>query len=273
MSQPQTSPIDPELPEVELPSGTYVDVAASMPSSAASSPRLWGPWATIGWTLLCIVVMFVAQFAAFIIFIVFRTATNPSTRFDDLISNGNLWTLATLLSTPAAVGFVALLVRWRRYPIRDYLALNWAPARSVAIAFAGLAGLLIGTDLTLYLLGRPIVSQIMVDVYRSAWLPGLLLAIVVLAPIGEETLFRGFLYKGIAASRAGPLVAIVVSSIVFALLHTQYDSYGVIAVAAIGLYLAVVRYKAESLLLTMLLHAVASTYATLEIVAQEHWLK
>ena len=24
-------------------------------------PRPWGPWATIGWTLLCIVVMFAAQ--------------------------------------------------------------------------------------------------------------------------------------------------------------------------------------------------------------------
>jgi len=267
------SPFDPKLPDVEPPSGTDVDVVFSMSGNAASSPRPWGPWATIGWTLLCIVVMFAAQIAALIVFVVFRIATNPSAKFDDLATNGNLWALATLLSTPATVGLIALLIRVRRYPIRDYLVLYWPPARSLVIAFAGLAGLLVATDLTSYLLGKPLVPKVMVDVYRTAWLPGLLLALVVLAPIGEETLFRGFLYTGIAASRAGPIVAIVVSSIVFALLHVQYDWYGIVAVGAIGLYLGVVRYRAQSLLLTTLLHAIASALATLEVFVQEHWLK
>jgi membrane protease YdiL (CAAX protease family) len=217
--------------------------------------------------------MFVAQFAALVIFVAPRIATNPSANIDDLVTDGNLWTLATLFSTPAGVGLIALLVRLRRYPIRDYLALYWPPVRSVVIAFAGLAALSVATDVSFFLLGRPLVPKVMVDVYRTAWLPGLLLAIVVLAPIGEETIFRGFFYAGIAASRAGPIVAIVVSSITFALLHSQYDWYGLVAVAAIGLYLGVVRYRAQSLLLTMLLHGVASTIATFEVLVQEHWLK
>jgi membrane protease YdiL (CAAX protease family) len=143
----------------------------------------------------------------------------------------------------------------------------------VILAFAGLAVLLGATDLTSYLRGHPIVPQVMIDVYRTAWLPGLLLTLMVLAPVQEEPLFRGFLYKGIVDSRAGPIAAIVVSAIGFAVLHLQYDLYEMLWVAAVGLYLGVVRYKTGSLWLTMLLHGVGNGFATLEIVVLEHWLK
>jgi membrane protease YdiL (CAAX protease family) len=45
------------------------------------------------------------------------------------------------------------------------------------------------------------------------------------------------------------------------------------AVAATGLFLGVVRYRAGSLLLTMLLHGVANLVATIEMMVQEYWLK
>jgi uncharacterized protein len=235
-------------------------------------PRPWGPWATIGWTVICILVMFGAQIAALIIFILLRAVTSGSTKIDDLANNGNVIALATLLSTLTTIGLVAILIRTRRYPIRDYLALSWPPAQSVLISLAGLAVLLAVTDLTSYLAGRPIVPEFMVNIYRHSWLPVLLLAVVVLAPMGEETLFRGFLYTGIAASRTGPGVAIIVSSAAFALLHVQYDRYEIVAVAAIGLYLGVVCFWSRSLLLTMLLHGIGNAVATLEVIVQEHWL-
>ena len=66
----------------------------------------------------------------------------------------------------------------------------------------------------------------MVDFTGPPGCRDLLFAFVVLAPVGEETLFRGFLYKGIAASRAGPIGAIMVSSLVFALLHVNMIGTG-----------------------------------------------
>jgi uncharacterized protein len=223
--------------------------------------------------LLCIVVLFVAQIAAGIIFVLAKTAATGKRQTAGLENDGNLVAFATLFSTPATVGLVALLIWLRGYPIRDYLALRCAPARSVVIAFLGLAVVLGGTDLTSYLTGRPLVPTVMVDFYRNSWLPGLLFAMVVLAPLGEETLFRGFLYAGITASRAGPIVAIIVSTVAFAALHVQYDWYGIAGVAAIGLYLGVIRFWTRSLFLTMILHGVANVVATLELVIQEHWLK
>ena len=96
---------------------------------------------------------------------------------------------------------------------------------------------------------------------------------MVLAPVGEETLFRGFLYKGIAAR--GPGRSGRSSSVrpPCASLHVQYDWYGIVAVAAAGLYLGMVRFQSRSLLLTMLLHAIGNAVATLELVVQEYWLK
>ena len=273
MSESETDPPDLESPEIVSLSEPTADLEFSTAQKPVMPPRPWGPWETIGWTLLCIVLMFGAQLAVLIMFVIFRIVTTASPRFDDLVTNGNMIALATLLSTSVLVGLIALLIRIRRYPLRDYLALYWPPARSVLVSMAGLAVLLIATDLSSYLLGRPLVPTFMVDIYRFSWLPALLLAVVVLAPIGEETLFRGFLYTGIAASRAGPVVAIIVSSLAFALLHVQYDWYGIVAVAATGLFLGVVRYRSGSLLLTMLLHAVGNLVATLEVVVQESWLK
>ena len=137
---------------------------------------------------------------------------------------------------------------------------------------AGLAVLLVATDLTSYLLGRPLVPAVMVDIYRTAWLPALLFAFVVLAPVGEETLFRGFLYMGIAASRAGPDVAIIVSSVAFArCCMFQYDWYGICRRRGdSGFTWALSAIDLQSLLLTMFLHAVGNAFATLEIVVQEY---
>ena len=274
MSEFETNPLEVESFEIVPMHVPAEDFAVSVNDRTPSPPCPWGPWATIGWTLLCIVTLFAAQIVGAIIFVLFRSAITGRPKFDDLGTNGNLIALATVFSTLGTVGLISVLVWLRGYPIRDYLALSWAPARSVLIALGGLSALLVATDLTSYVLRKPIVPTVMVDVYRSAWLPALLLALVVLAPVSEETLFRGFLYKGIAASRGGPTLAIIITSVAFALLHAlQYDWYAIGGVAAMGLFLGYVRYRSESLFLTILLHSVANAFATLELVVEETWLK
>jgi membrane protease YdiL (CAAX protease family) len=143
--------------------------------------------------------------------------------------------------------------------------------RSLLIAVGGLGAVLAATDLTSYSIGRPLVPDVMLEVYGSSFLPFLVFALLILAPLGEETLFRGFLYKGIELSRAGPIAAILVSTILFAVIHVQYDWYGILAVAVMAFYLGVVRYRFASLPLTMLLHAIANAVATAEVYVQLHW--
>ena len=192
MSELELNPDEIESSRILPGIAPLEDLETAHTEKPLSPPRPWGPWATIGWTLLCITAMFVAQIFALVIFVACRFVSTANVKFDDLAMNGNVIALATLLSTSAAIGLIALLVYIRRYPIRDYLVLYWPSARSVLISLAGLAVLLGATDLSSYLLGRPLVPTVMVEIYRASWLPTLLAALVVLAPIGEETVFRGF---------------------------------------------------------------------------------
>jgi membrane protease YdiL (CAAX protease family) len=221
--------------------------------------------------------MIAIQNAVFLVFLGIRSASKPGANQTDLIrdltSDGNFVAVAALLSSLAGVGLIALLIYSRRYPIRDYLALSWPQARSAWAAVAGLVVLLVVSDLTTYSLGRPITPLGMTEVYRTAWLPLLLIALLVAAPVGEETLFRGFLYKGIAASRAGPTAAVLVTSAVWALLHiSQYDWYAIVTILFTGLYLGFVRYRTGSVTLTIVLHSLSNAIATLEVVIQTQGL-
>ena len=106
-----------------------------------------------------------------------------------------------------------------------------------------------------------------VEAYQSAkdagWLLGLLLAIVVVAPVGEEIAFRGFLYRGLV--RPGyELLAIVVISLAWALLHIQYDWLGMAQIFAAGLVLGWFRWASGSTTLTIVMHVLINVEAMLE---------
>jgi membrane protease YdiL (CAAX protease family) len=251
----------------------YLDPYSPPSSDVVTSQKVrpWGPWASIGWTILAIVLWQGIQLVVFVVFLAVMMSKGPKAKINDLVTNGQLISIATLVSTPALLGLVALLVAARRIPVRDYLALTWPPGRQVIVAVVGLALLIAVSDTATYLLGREIVPPFMTDVYRTSWPPLLLVALIGAAPLGEETLIRGFLYRGIADSRWGPVAAIVISSTAWALLHVQYDFYGIGTIALMGVYLGVVRFRTSSLLLTMLLHALANSVATAELLVQLYW--
>ncbi|WP_406698024.1 type II CAAX endopeptidase family protein [Singulisphaera sp. Ch08] len=225
-------------------------------------PKPWGPWASLGWTMLCLAVTFGVQIGALIAFAV---ANGSKENLIGVSSSALFLSVATLISTLTIFGLVALLIRIRRWTVHQYLALTMPTARQAALALGGLTVLIATTDLITYLVGRPLVPQVMVDAYRSGWVPLLLITILIVAPVGEEVLFRGFLYRGIASSRWGPGVAIVASSVGWASLHIQYDLYSIGAILVMGLYLGEVRRRTRSLPLTMILHGFANTVATIEV--------
>src|SRR4029077_3273392 len=67
----------------------------------------------------------------------------------------------------------------------------------------------------------------MLDSYRTArhagllWL--LLIADCLVAPVTEEFAMRGFLFRGWSKSFLGPVGAILLTSAIWTLLHTQYS--------------------------------------------------
>ena len=106
-----------------------------------------------------------------------------------------------------------------------------------------------------------------VEAYQSAkdanWLPAMMLAIIVVAPVGEEITFRGFLYRGLV--RPGyERLTIVVISLAWALLHIQYDWLGMVQIFAAGLALGWFRWASGSTTLTIVMHMLINFEAMLE---------
>ncbi len=247
------------------PSGGAEVAPAGAPGDG---PRPWGPWASIGWTLLCLASMIAVQIVLLIAFLV-AGAGFSFRNLVEVATSSLFLTTSTLAATPVVIGLVAILIRTRGCPIREYLALRMPTVRQASLAVAGLATLLVASDTLTYLLGRPVVPQVMVDVYKTGWFPLLLLTLVVAAPLGEETLMRGFLFTGIA-SGWGARAAILASAVAWASLHIQYDWYAIVVIAVMGIYLGEVRRRTASLPLTVLLHGIANAVATIEMMVLVH---
>jgi hypothetical protein len=94
----------------------------------------------------------------------------------------------------------------------------------------------------------------------------LLLGSVVLAPLGEEILWRGFVFKGVSESKTGPIVAIIFTSLAWASLHQQYNVAGQLHVACDGLIFGFARHITQSTTVSIVLHGVFNLWVTWQFI-------
>ena len=107
------------------------------------------------------------------------------------------------------------------------------------------------SDALLYFTGRDLVTPFQLQSYTTAaaegWLPRDVVAAIVVAPAGEEILFRGFLFRGWARSDRSAWPAIVAISLRLGLLHVQYDWTGMPQIFVVGLFLGWMRWRSGSI--------------------------
>lgn len=232
--------------------------------------KIWGYWATLTWAALAFLA---GQFVGFGLLLWLRAGTWDTvlqTPFD-----GALVTLFIFISNPVTVAVLALAVWLRGAPQIEYFALHRPRRNDIVTGVICLIALIALSDGLLYLSGRDLVTTFQLQSYTSAvaegWLPAMAFAAIVVAPAGEELMFRGFLFRGWARSERSAWPAIVVISVLWAGLHVQYDWTGVLQIFVIGLFLGWIRLRSGSTLLTFLLHALFNLEGTLETVAQVHF--
>ena len=81
----------------------------------------------------------------------------------------------------------------------------------------------------------------------------LILLAVIMAPVFEEIVFRGIIMKGLLNKGMKPKTAIIISAVVFGLVHA--NPWQFVGAVLLGSVLGLVYYKTKSLLLPILLHA------------------
>lgn len=244
-----------------------VPVAAVGESPTPRKP--WGFWATLGWAALAAVVWLAMQtgigIVFFIVSMVRDSQQDAEAVGESLQHNGLLLALATLLANPVAIGVCGLAIWVRGIPLRDYFALTRFSRRDLLLGLGCLALFIPLSDGLMLLTDRPVVPEFMEDAWHTAgFLPLLFLALVVGAPLGEELFFRGFLFRGWSASRIGPVGATLLTSVLWSVIHLQYDWFQISHIVASGLLLGWLRWRSGSVWLTILLHALMNLVATIE---------
>jgi uncharacterized protein len=222
-----------------------------------SDVKPWGRWATLGLGLIALLAGQLVALTA----LTWWTGLGLA-HWADFASSGVAVTLIICISTPVQVLLLALMARQTRASAADYLGLTLPRKRDVVWGIIAVLIFIIVGDGISWLLGHNIVTQFQLDIYRTAsaagWLPWLLLSIVVVTPIGEETLFRGFLFHGWHRSPRDAWVAIALTALLWAVIHVQYDLYVIAQVFVCGLVFGWLRWATGSTILTMLLHGLVN---------------
>ena len=107
----------------------------------------------------------------------------------------------------------------------------------------------------------------MIEMYQSTdrfYL--LIIAVIFCAPLLEETFFRGFLFKGWQHSKLGTTGTIILTSILFVLIHGgQYELSVLVTLSVLALLLGIARHKSGGIWLPIYLHLVNNAFSTVEM--------
>lgn len=238
----------------------------------------WGPWATFAWLIVTGAVTLVVIMLAGVAITGWQYAQLDSTfaakvPFLEFFLSGvsRLFLPLTMVQTLAVVAMVVLLTRRGRTgrTRRQMLALEampvwpcikWTAATLVVVmAFSELPRLVFD-------LGHEDALE-WLKLMQPAWLAMILL--VVLAPLSEELLFRGFAYAGLAPSRIGPVGAIVLTSAVWAVIHVQYAWPLIAQIFIFGVVFGIVRWRSGSLWPPIIAHGIVNLFAGLSTYGPE----
>jgi membrane protease YdiL (CAAX protease family) len=232
---------------------------SEMPMATVAANRPWGFWATLGWFGAALVAFFAAAIGAGFVYGLTWALKNPGGAFD---ANSPIFGhTITIVSMSAAAAMLAFAARRSGSSMRDYLGLTLPKLRHVAIALAALVGFALFLTGMGYLFPSMDQSEVMNGDYKNALTSPLALVLywvvlVVSAPITEEIIFRGFLFRGWSESKLGALGALVLTSLIFGAVHLQYTWQGILSVVGLGLIFGIARWRTGSTVLSIAMHAV-----------------
>lgn len=263
MSEVSSPPVQEPAPEVGS------SVAAVQGAQAAARPI--SADAATAWAVLVFVIAQAIGAAVILIWYSASAAIDSSSMYYD----GTLVALVTLVTNPVLVGLFWAVVRYHGLDAREFLGLTGFTLRNFLVGVLAIAVLAATLYFVASLAKLDLVPRFQTDTFTSArrdgWLVPLFLAVVMVGPIGEEIMFRGFLYRGWV--RPGFVVTpILLLTLLWSAMHLQYDWFGLTQVFLTGLVLAWLRWRSGSTALTILLHMLVNLEATIETVLKVGWV-
>ncbi|MFZ1101296.1 MAG: type II CAAX endopeptidase family protein [Hyphomicrobiaceae bacterium] len=245
----------------------------ALAAAPISTPPL-GPVATLAWGAVGVLATFSYLLMGKVVG--WTGAVAPLPKLADLLPLSHILLALTVVVAIAAA----------RKPVLAYLAVTRPGARGVLgamglgiLGYVMLGALYFALSRLKAALGAESVQALpatltgaQAEFGTAAVLISLWAGMVVAAPIAEEMFYRGFLYRGLAATRLGAAGAIVLTSVLFGLCHAPgFGWERVVGTGLIGVLLGILRWRTDNLVVPIVAHAtmnlLGATMITLVLLA------
>lgn len=234
-------------------------------------PAAFGFWATTGLALAAIAFgLGVFTGLSYALYALVPRASLGPTVLPHVIELMNFVFLASVIAA------LVWIIRRSGWAARDYFAFVRPGRRDIYLVIACAAVMWGVWQALSYAVDWGKTDQAhLIDDYRKASSGGLSsirwFAALVTAPLVEETFFRGFLYRGWSQSRLGVSGTILLTSVLFGLMHYQYGWYGRCEVAFFAILAGWLRWQTGSLVPPMMLHAAIGGSSMLYVAIATYW--
>jgi membrane protease YdiL (CAAX protease family) len=227
--------------------------AAFSPAPEPTGPP-WGFWASFGWLLALTGLLTDAQVAT-VFAGIFAQAFSAGLRGggarpDFNIGAGVLFPaqmVAVALVFPATYWLARLARTGDTWGYLGYRRFGWKPLLLGAFGIGLIGGI------SSLLISEP--NSTMLALFRdSNSRVALWITVVVLAPLTEEWVFRGFVFEGLSLVPGGAVTATLITSLLWASIHLQYSWREMSVIFLFGLVLGAVRHATGSVWPLILLH-------------------
>ena len=233
-----------------------------------NSSNIWGFWGTLLWGVVIGLVLFLGQLLPLVGYMFVTGVEFTLDTFLEFMQgvekDALLLSVSVIGSAIIVIPIILGIAKLKKgSKLKDYFDLNAYSWKTFWIWMGILVLLLIFETYALQLLGVEETPSFMKNIEypttSSIWL--LVFSVMFMAPLIEEVVFRGFLLKGFANSFMGTSGAIVITSLLWALLHLQYTIEYMFVIFVVGLVFGYAKIQTKSLFVPMTMHMVMNGLA------------
>lgn len=223
-----------------------------------NTQKLYGLTGTVILSLTVLFVFLFSQVLGVLLFAPFFLPNGANLSLDNQIlqgtQNGTIISLTALVTLLCVWLCIFFTIKFKKGNVKQFLAIKGFGFKDF-LGF-GVALILLNVvinGITVWLDREPMLFMDELAISANPlWL--LIVAIVVIVPIYEELIFRGFIWSGLASSTLGVWGASVITSILFGLVHMQYEAVEMVMIFALAMLFSYARIRTGSLLLPIMLH-------------------
>jgi membrane protease YdiL (CAAX protease family) len=229
------------------------------PAAGVQSPKTWDFMETTFVALVAYAVFILtAQFGAKVILLLqYGLADLSYGTFGRIAMKGHWYGAALIIAFVPTLAVLWVAIRKAGRGFDEYLALNW-PSRNELLLALAITAAFVAVE-SEFLSSPPNNSPLIVG--GAGGLFVVLVGVCLAGPILEEIAFRGFIFRGWSESFLGPIGAILLTSALFGIYHTQYSWSARFWIFLFGLLLGTFRWRTNSTWLTVVVHSAVNTHA------------